>query len=216
MLTLIAAIAISVAPPESFDLTPKLKVNDSWSIVSRVEGKTESGPISIESVARQKVESIKDGKVTVSFASSGTIVRMGGEEIRDARSESVTMVFDRLGKLLDVKGISDRRAALLTGAVSRFVAPDHPVAINESWQSTYSGDKDSPNLRFTYHLLKVADGMATVSVDVAQDVREKALKGRGTWMVEVGSGAWQTFEGEFENLAQPLVGVARLTLKREP
>ncbi len=184
-------------------------------MVAQVVGETPDGPISIESVTRQTVKAVDSRGFSIVMESEGTLVRMGGEEIRDTRRQDVTMVFDRLGKLLDVQGVSDKKSAMTSAAITRFVAPEKPVSINESWKCVYSNAKDSPNLRLTYRLTKIVEGIATVEVLVGSDDRARPVKGTGEWQIDTRTNMWKKFKAEVEDLDQSMTGKTQMTLTRQ-
>lgn len=165
----------------------------------KINGVEAGGPISVESVIKQTVDSVSKDEYQVTSETLGTLIRLKGEEIRDDRKTKTVVNYLANGAVKEFAGTPEKGESMRIAVASRFVSPPNPTKIGDGWQYTYPAKGDFPGARVSYSLKSVENGLAKVTFVFGTDGRERPYSGSGTWLIDAKTGLWKSLEVKIEN-----------------
>jgi hypothetical protein len=205
-----------LAPAESYSLRWDPKKGDASEFMFGMETPGAEPKYVVSARLRQVVDSVSGEGYRTKTTNLGTDIRMGADEMRDARKTETTVDFDARGMVKGFVGLKDTEArdAWSLGRVRSFVAPEKPVAVGGGWQVVYPERGKVPGVRLSYTLRSVTDGRATVEMVVAGNDRERPEMGRGTWIIDAKTGQWIAMDATIRGLINDGKTTAALNLRR--
>lgn len=186
-------------PQDSYALRWMPTKGHTMEITMKINGVEAGGPISVESVIKQTVDSVSKDEYQVTSETLGTLIRLKGEEIRDDRKTKTVVNYLANGAVKEFAGTPEKGESMRIAVASRFVSPPNPTKIGDGWQYTYPAKGDFPGARVSYSLKSVENGLAKVTFVFGTDGRERPYSGSGTWLIDAKTGLWKSLEVKIEN-----------------
>lgn len=208
--------ALRLAPLEDYSLKWEPKAGDTTSFSMVFKSLDKANPLEIESVLVQTVMKVDADGYEAETVGKGSLVRMGGEEIKDSRTTKTMVEFNERGAVKEFlrKPNGPEGDIWLFAVLRTFIAPESPVPIGGGWNYVYKPKGGFEGARINYKLTSVADGVATVTFTIGSDDRSHNEIGKGEWKVDAQSGRWKSLKAHVKGLFGSGEAGAELALTR--
>lgn len=205
-----------LAPADEYSLRWMPKQGDASEFTFGMETPGAEPKYVVSARLKQVVDSVSGEGYRTKTTNLGTDIRVGADEMRDARKTETTVEFDARGMVKGFAGLKDTEArdAWSLGRVRSFVAPEKPVAVGGGWQVIYPEKGKIPGVRMSYTLRSVSDGKAFVEMVVAGNDRERPEMGRGIWVIDAKSGQWISMDATVQGLINDGKTTVMVSLRR--
>ncbi len=190
-----ATLTNSVRLEDTYSLKWMPKKGDKTAFTLNVKTLDKKNPMEIEANLEQVVLKVERDSYETATENKGTLLRLAGEEIRDARAQKTTVVFSPLGVVKKLKDgfPTTENDVWMFSVVRAFIAPEAPVSIGGQWAYEYE-PVDFHGARLAYSLKSVTDGVATVDFTIFGGGNERPKLGEGAWEIDAKTGSWKSMK----------------------
>lgn len=218
MTTFIGLIVIaSVQAPAGYDFAWKPVKGEALTYDFFVEGKDATTNGSVEAgIERKVVEVKKDGSYVIVSRVLGSIVRIGGHEVKDETTHESRATFDARGRLKSLNGEMGGAEQFRHALLTQFVRPEASVEVNGTWRFESSGIKADGLGKVTvkYTLDSVEGGLATIKFQFVETEIADGQKASGTWLIDTKTGSPISMEAKVLNYVGTSGATANVRLVR--
>jgi len=165
-----------------------------------IKGEFDGLPFETTGLLSMSVTEVRgDGGYSVKSVSKGLLVRLGPNETRDDRPNTITAKHDPDGRLISMQGQSDVDSYRVA-SITKFVSPPRPVSVTDSWRIVREKDrpKGAPGYETRYVFEKVVEvegkRHAEVSFSMKETSGEKPRTATGKWHIDLANGLPVTLE----------------------
>jgi len=152
-------------------------------------------------VAMSVTDVRRDGGYSVKSVAKGMLVRMGPDEMRDDRENTVTAKHDADGRLVSLQGKNDVDSYRVA-SITKFVSPPKPIAVGDSWRVMREKDrpKGAPGCETRYVFERIVDSegkrQAEVSFSMKETSGDKPRTATGKWTIDLANGIPSAMEAK--------------------
>ena len=217
---MLAAVALSVAlyakaPLYSLRWMPTL--HEKARFQTTVDLKRAGVVTTVESTHDHTVvRTDKNGNYTLRTTTTSTLIRSEGQEVRDDRGSTVEIVFSPTGSPVRFLTAVGGDMALRVANMNRFVAPDQPIKVGDSYVlKRLGGETGAGSTETTYTLARVAlealREVAYVSVVYRELEGTKRALATGEWRLDAETASVQSLDLKISGFT---TGVGEITSYR--
>lgn len=208
--------AMRLTPGETYALKWEPQKGEKTAFSMTFKSLDKQNPLEIESSLVQTVEKVDGDGYEAETENKGSLVRMGGEEIKDTRSTKTMVEFNKRGAVKEFlrKPNGPEGDIWLFAVLRTFIAPEKPVEIGGGWQYDYKPAGAFGGARISYTLKSVATGQATVAFTIGANDRSHTEIGKGEWKIDARTGQWRSMGAFVTGLFGSGEAGANVTLTR--
>lgn len=221
VLAIAAAVLLSPIQEESFALRWKPTQGKKLSYLYEFEFNDPKAAMKMTATLETAVQSAGSTGYITKTVSKNAVITLAGQEIRDERANPVVAQFGVRGDILKIIEGKTDAGAYEIGRFNKFISPENPVKVGESWDYTYPAiERTAPSHKVSFKLVEVKMGpiakMAKVTCEISDAGSKGVFKGTGTWIVNCTTGEPDSFDGTAEGVNGQKEMKFRLKMTRNP
>ena len=188
--------------PEFVDLSYRAKagMKSSYSVV--IKGEQSGEKIVAEGGMQQEVIKLGKEGFTLRTTSTGTLVRIGSEEIRDDRKTVLSVSYGLRGNVLVVDS-QDQVGTFALARATRFIAPEGKVMVGSEWTFQYPESKlfSIATIKASVRGVEVVKGrkQVTISYDFSEKSVDHPMVATGIWLIDASNGVTISTHSTIQN-----------------